>query len=245
MIGFVSAVSYARFINPLQQTIVITSDKFDTISLDYQGVSDYQEVTGNQSILVSNVMSSGSSLNNNADLLINTEGDTYFSLVAYIDSDTHVFTFIKFNESFAASVDFSDNTKAFVRLLDTASGIRYISLSDPNSGTLFEYIGQWELTSYVQIDASTTTLTVGSTNAKSAITVGFVAGEAYTVIIFNDGSNYSYREVYDRDVQDTPASEGNTESTNVVGGSVNVQDNGSSSNAVAFVVLAVAALLAL
>jgi len=248
LIGFATSDSYVRFINPLQQDIEIASDKFPTFSLSFGQVTDYQDVSGNQDISITNVQTNGVSLTNNSPLLLEVDGDLFYTFVAYFENST--FYFVKYNESFDTSVDSSAAVSfAYVRLLDLASqsGLGFLSLvgsGNPNSATLFQYIGQWQQTSYVQVDTAFTSLIVASATSGEHFSVptSFEAGKAYTVIIFNNGTGYSTEEVFDRVVSSSSASS----TSGVIGGSDNNNDDSGSSKASAlFGVLAMAAILSL
>jgi len=204
-ISYASCNSYIRFFNPLQQELTISTDQFATFSLNFSQVSPYQEVTSaNQQVSVINVESSGSSLTSNQPLLLEVSDDLYYTFVAYQDAST--FYFVKYNETFDSSVDLSDTSSAFVRLLDTATGLGFVDLvgsGNPNSALLFQYIGQWELTAYKQVSTAFTSLSITTSNGQMSVPTSFEPGMAYTIAIVNDGSSYGVVQLFDRNIQNS------------------------------------------
>jgi len=219
------------------------------------GVTPYQEVTGVQTVSIVNIRSGGVSLTNNQPLLLEVPEDTYFTFVAYLANNT--FYFVKFNESFDSSVDLNTQGMAFVRLLDVAAGYSFLNLvgsGNPNAATLFEYIGQWQQTSYKQVDTrfSSLLITPSMTSDSYSVPTTFEAGKAYTIVFFNNVSGYSWIQTLDRTIQASSSSSTSTStsgstpevpstSTSSTSGVI-INNEQNSSSAKASVVIAVAAI---
>jgi len=200
-IALSSAIPFARFINPLTQPLEIRTDQWKTMTLNEFGVSPYQAVPSG-TLQVTNVLTNGNSLTSNNALSLSVD-DTYDTFVAYLQNST--FYFIKFNETLDDSVALAmhDSTMAFVRLLDLASGIAFLNLvgdGNPNSGTLFQYIGQFQMTDYkpVNVGFQSLLITPSMTSESFVVPTQFSAGDAYTIIFYNNGSDFNGVQTFDR-----------------------------------------------
>jgi len=205
IIALVSCTPFARFINPLSGSLEIRTDQFATMTLEQNQASDYQAVTSaDGSLSVTNALLNGTTLTNNNALKLMVD-DTYNTFVAYYMNET--FYFIKYNETFDSSITgaFDSNT-AYVRLLDLASGIQYLNLvgnGNPNSATLFQYVGQFQLTEYmpVSIQFSSLLITPSLTSESFVVPTTFTAGEAYTILFLNMGNtDFQGMQIFDRTV---------------------------------------------
>jgi len=209
-IGCATSNSFVRFLNPLAESLEISTDQFPTFTLNFTQATPYYEVTSAaQTVSVTNVMTSGASVTNNQPLLLETPQNLYYTFVAYQDSS--VFYFIKYNETFDASVNQADTTMAFVRLLDVATNLGFINLvggGNPNSADVVDYVGQWEITSYYQVSTAFTSLVIKSSSGSITVPTCFLPGYAYTIAVYNDATAGAYAagSYFDRDVQGvTPA----------------------------------------
>jgi len=231
-IALASATPFARFINPLNEDLEIRTDQFKTMTLSQFGVSPYQAVpSGN--LQVTNVLSNGNSLTNNNALQLNVE-DSYVTFVAYLQNGT--FYFIMYNETLDDSVTMAmhDSTMAFVRLLDLASGIAFLNLvgdGSPNSATLFQYIGQFQITAYkpVNVGFQSLLVTPSMTSESFVVPTQFSPGMGYTIIFYNNGTDFNGVQTFDRIIS-TQTSQPAGSSSSSSSSSTGAQPAGSSSS---------------
>jgi len=187
-----------RFVNGIEgKTIDIYSGQLDTVHLDYEGVSGYQQLSGGQ-ISVTNVVdsTSGNSFTNGEPLLISFQ---FNATVAVIPSGNGVVLAL-FNETLPMPIDTS---KAYVRLMSLSSESKFITLASV-SGSIASYAGSMVCTQFVAVDPSVSSLRIydsqsGTYNSPMiTLPTTLSAANAYTVFYFTPSSGPAAEIVHDR-----------------------------------------------
>jgi len=244
--------NYARFVNPLQIPIQINSDQFPIIYLNSTGdASDYRVLTGstNTAIQVTNVLSNGTSLTQNLPLALNANGFTTF--VATMSGSS--FFFQVFNETFDFTNFAYDGSTAYIRFLDLASGLQYLSLTgdgNPNSNVFFQFIGTNQMTSFKTIDTSFLNVLITPSNSSEVfpVTTSFGPGNAYTVMFFNFGLNFGGKQVFDRTIataSNTPVPNVPPSSPVTSGSLANINNESSSDGTISLAVAEIVLVLSM
>jgi len=196
-IALVSAQDSIRFVNNVENTTIrIYSNKLDTITLPFMGVSQFFNVSDGVLSITNVLDQNSSSLTGGTPLL--TEFGAHYTLVATINKaetdPTKRFVLALFNESAPAGFDQStDSTKAWIRFLVLTQDIQYLTLASP-AGAIVSYAGFLTYTPYTSIAASTTNMRVYKSDTQTYNTplivfnTTFVGLEAYTIMFFTENN---------------------------------------------------------
>jgi hypothetical protein len=200
LVSFVLCEPYVRFVNQIEgSTLTVYSDKLTTINLAYEAATPYYDVaTG--SVSITNVLdASGNSLTDGNPILLSFDS---FATVALVYTGGK-FTLVMLNESL--SVPMNDNTQAYVRMIDLAEAVQYVSLASV-AGSITSYTGFLVATPFKPVDPTSNQLrifesTSGTYNAPLVtIPVSLTAGSAYTVFFFTPQSGATATLVFDHDI---------------------------------------------
>jgi hypothetical protein len=205
-----SATPYVRFVNTIEGvTVTIKSNRLADISLNYQSVTNYNAIPEG-SISVSSISDSNGNQLTSVSILINFN---FFATVAVVKYEGRT-VLVLFNETMPAANDNNGN-RAWIRMMNFNSAINYISI-DSNSAALFSYVGYLEVTPFVAINAASTSSLIGSQSGNGAVSFpvdigsGFIANNAYTIMVFSPASGNIGKVVYDHAVASSSSSSAST-----------------------------------
>jgi hypothetical protein len=243
-ISFALCEPNVRFVNQIEgSSLVIYSDKLTTISLPYEAVTPYYDISTG-SLSITNVLdASGNSLTNGNPILLSFDS---FATVALVHTGGK-FTLVMLNES--SSVPMTDETQAYVRMIDLAEAVQYVSLASV-AGSITSYTGFLVATPFKSVDPTATQFrifesTAGTYNSPLVtLPVTLSAGKAYTVFFFTPQSGATATLAYDHDVSgainpststSSDASSASLTTSQVIGGN-NVEN---SANSISYAAVAV------
>jgi len=192
-----STSNSVRFVNAIEgSTLTIYTNKLNDITLAYQQSTIYYPVADG-TIQITNILDqNGNSWNGGNPLL--TSFGPYNTLVAVMyeaETDpTKKFLLVLFNETKPANMDSgSDNTKAWVRLMDFSQSIKYITLASP-AGAIAQYIGFLQTTTYSALSASTNQVRFYNSETQTyntpslLVDTSFSGQNAYTIMFFTSST---------------------------------------------------------
>jgi len=201
-IASVNSLGNVRFVNAIGQSVQIQTNLFPTISLDYTGVSEYQESSGGSVQITNIVDSTGASLIGNQPQMISF--DNFYATVALVTSGSGLVC-VLYNETLTEQQFFNGSqTSALVRFIDLAQ-LNFTNLQgsgNPNAAILFSYEGYLVNTAFTEVDTRFTSLVVAQAGTANqwSVPVSLSVSSLYTVFFFGNSGNFVGLATYDRTI---------------------------------------------